>query len=97
MTIEDAQIIRYLNDMGLKHANLGYRFLISAIKLKAEYGHNIGYMEIYDNIAREYCVPKFNRVERAIRYAITPFGITNKEFIARAVDDILYGYESQNL
>ncbi|RFZ75637.1 hypothetical protein DS742_27905 [Lacrimispora amygdalina] len=96
MTIENAQINRYLNHMGVKHSNSGYRFLISAIKLKAEHGHKIGYVEIYNNIAREYGISSYNRVERAIRYAIASFGATNKEFIARAVDDIIYGYKSQS-
>lgn len=96
MAVKEAQINRYLNKIGVKHANSGYRFLISAIKLKAKYGYNIGYIKIYDTIAREYGISSYNRVERAIRYAIAPFGMTNKEFIARAVDDIIYGYESQN-
>lgn len=95
MTIEDMQINRYLNNRGVKHANSGYRYLISAIKLKAEYGHKIGYIEIYKTIAREYGISSFYRVEGAIRYTIAPFGVTNKEFIARAVDDIIYGYEQK--
>lgn len=96
MTIKETEINRYLDNLGVKHACLGYRYLILAIQLKAEHDHDIGLMEIYRMIAKERNI-RFNHVERAIRYAISPFGLTNNEFIAKSVDDIVYGPKTRKV
>ena len=93
IAINDVEINRYLDKMGVKHGCLGYRYLIFAIQLKAMF-HKMGLMEIYRLVAQE-CGANGSRIERAIRYAITPFGLTNKEFIAQAIDNMMYQRSSK--
>lgn len=87
-TINHAVINLYLDNLGVKHSCLGYRYLIFAIQLKSMF-HKIGLMRIYKMIAQE-CDANSSQIERAIRYAIAPYGLTNKEFIAKAIDDMMY-------
>ncbi len=83
-------VYKVLNGIGVKHACKGYRYLIIAIQI----GVNNPDMalknkDIYEIIAAKYNT-KASSVERAIRYVIMPFGMTNKEFISKAIDDMNY-------
>lgn len=92
MVITTVAINKYLDNMGVKHTYAGYKYLVEAIMLGAERTHAIGIMKIYDQIAQIHNT-KSSLIERAIRSAITSFGLSNKEFISKAVDDIIYSPE----
>ncbi len=85
--------ITYLDEKGFKHNLLGFDYILEAISLVANnrnYLRNITKMLLPD-IAEHYDTTP-SRVDRAIRHAIKLCGIkmTNSEFIAKAVDDIVY-------
>lgn len=80
------QIIRYLDQFGLKHSNMGFRYLLSSITIALQNPELlIKISDIYQKVAEEYS-SSTSKVERTIRYAVTPMEQTNKEFIAIAVD-----------
>ncbi len=89
MDITTTAINHYLDNLGVKHTYTGYRYLVEAIRLGVECNHAIGIMKIYEQIAQSHNT-KSSLVERAIRSATNSFGLTNKEFISKAIDDIIY-------
>ena len=81
-------VYSYLEEHGIKHSNLGFRFLASAIMLGLESpAYCMKIASLYEEVAKEH---SSNRacVERAIRNCIPGGKITNKEFIAKAVDSL---------
>ncbi len=81
-------VYSYLEEQGIKHSNLGFRFLASAIMLGIETpSYCMKIAGLYEEVAKEQST---NRacVERAIRNAIPGRKVTNKEFIAKAVDTL---------
>lgn len=92
MKIYDASITLYLNNKGVKKSNKGYIFLVDAIRLGAESPNALSRVtDLYTIIALSYQTEPQN-VERGIRYAISGLGETNKEFISRAVDEMVRNY-----
>lgn len=88
MKIYSDSINLYLSSRGIKNSNKGYIFLADAIRLGAETEDSVNRVsDLYTLIAMSYGVLPQN-VERAIRYAISGLGVTNKEFIAKAVHEI---------
>jgi hypothetical protein len=79
---------RYLDTFGIKHSNMGFRYLITAVEIGYERPQLLFKIsDLYGEIAQVYKTNK-SSVEKSIRYAILSSGLTNKEFIMRAVDSI---------
>lgn len=98
MKLTDKQIAEYLDDRGFKHSNLGFGYIISAVKLLAEDRHKyLGAIvrELYPAISKEHKTTP-SRAERAIRHAIDSCNcrdtrkLRNGEFLARTTDSFLY-------
>ncbi|HHU22236.1 MAG TPA: hypothetical protein GXZ52_02280 [Clostridiales bacterium] len=78
----------YLDSMGIKHANTGFRYLITALEIGADNPQLLYKIsDLYEEIAQIHGTKKTN-VEKSIRYCVSPSGMTNKEFISRAVDNL---------
>lgn len=77
-------INNYLEEQGIKHTNLGYRYLATAIVLGTESLPG-KIAELYEKIADMHDTSSLS-VERAIRYSLSKKETTNKEFIFKAVD-----------
>ena len=101
LAINEKKICGYLDEKHIAHKDLGYSYLVSAIKLlcKEKTPRCFKANDVYAAVAEEYHATTA-RVERAIRSSIsrsitrsatTDSHITNKEFIARAVDVLAYG------
>ena len=86
--VDTKAINNYLEEQGIRHSNLGFRYLITAILLGVESPST--YKRITDMYERIACIhlTEASAVEHAIRYSISKKGITNKEFIAKAVDEL---------
>ena len=94
MAVKDADINRYLDATGIKHSHIGYRYLLAAIQLGTKSPKSlIKITDLYQKIALNYETEVIS-VERAIRYAVSPLNLTNKEFITKAVDDINCGLKA---
>ena len=92
MKLQDSTINLYLNNKGVKKSNKGYIFLVDAIRLAAGTPTSLlKVTELYTIIAFSYGIEPHN-VERGIRYAISGLGVTNKEFIACAADEIFRNF-----
>ncbi len=87
----ETDINRYLEGKGIKHALSGYRFLFELIQLGMEDRTRLIKMTDMYNMVSEMYEVEPNSIERAIRYSIKEYGLTSKEFITKAVDDLLYG------
>jgi Sporulation initiation factor Spo0A C terminal. len=98
-TQNSEEVYDYLNNTGIKHANLGYRYIYTAICMSIASPHKFGKInDLYVNIAEMYSTTSWN-VERCIRHAILSSdnkNITNKEFITSAVDYISIKQSSVN-
>jgi EAL domain-containing protein (putative c-di-GMP-specific phosphodiesterase class I) len=91
--LESGGINDFLDALGISHKRNGYRYIATAIKIGAhENNLRLNITDVYDEIASIYSTSP-TAVERAIRYVIMPMGMTNKEFIAKAVDEIWKGSE----
>ncbi len=83
----------FLDSLGISHKRHGYRYISTAIKIGAhDNNKRLNITDVYEEVAGIYGSTP-TAVERAIRYVITPMGMTNKEFIAKAVDEIWKGFE----
>ncbi len=101
LVINEKKICDYLDERHIAHKDLGYSYLFSAIKAlcKEKTPRCFKANDVYAAVAIEYQATTA-RVERAIRSSISRSitrsatenaHITNKEFIARAVDALAYG------
>ena len=89
--ITDTDISRYLETKGIRHALSGYRYLFTAIRLGVEdRSQLVKISDLYEKIAQTCGVGPSN-VERGIRHSIMQYGFSNKEFIIKAVDDLVFG------
>lgn len=89
MEIKGMDIYNYMDKMGIKHANTGYRYLATAIRIctdSPEMGYNMTYLY---RIISEMFDTKMFCVERAMRYSLSMSMMTNKEFVSKAVDYII--------
>lgn len=92
MQFVNMDIYNYLNTLGIRHANIGYRYLTTAIYIGIESSDKYRKMEdLYSHIAEKYGTTA-SAVERSIRYSLSAskedgaFVPRNKEFITNAVD-----------
>lgn len=95
MLLDEDMIFKYLGQTGIKYGNKGFFYCAVSIKMASENMQptiNIG--EIYKKIAEQYD-DNPECVARAVRYALKPLGITNKEFLIRALYEIRYFAETQ--
>jgi len=93
--ITDKRINQYLESRGFHHANLGYGYLMDAIRIKNDSPYEIGTCIVYGLVAELYGETP-TRIERAIRHSIETSDcpeVKNREFIAKAVDDMRYADE----
>lgn len=92
MAVNSELIKNYLDKCGVKHSNLGFRYLVSAFMIVCEEpDKNTILLEVYEKVAEKHnSAPK--SVEKAISYSIKHRGITNKEFIISAIDKDFIDY-----
>lgn len=89
MTNRDFAVYNYLNSIGIKHSNVGFKYLIDAICFMVEDPiENDKINVVYNKIAQKYGTSAVC-VERSIRYLVRPKN-SNKEFIVKASHDIIY-------
>lgn len=82
------EVYTYLDKQGIKHSNLGYKYLTTAILLGLnEPSVCLKVTKLYERIADFHYV-KASDVERTIRYSLVSNKITNKEFIIKAIDNL---------
>jgi hypothetical protein len=95
MAMNSSAIKSYLDRCGVKHSNLGFKYLVSVFMIvSAEADKNTVISEVYEKVAKKYnAAPK--SVERAIRYSIKHHRVTNKEFVIRAIDKNFMDYEPE--
>ena len=80
---------KYLDENGIKHSNKGYIFLLEAMMIMCRMQRMKWVLDdIYEEIAKKYSVNKCS-VERTIRYSLLKTNLSNKEFLARAFDNIV--------
>lgn len=86
--VETKTINNYLEEQGVKHSNLGFRYLITAISLGLQSPPlSMTMSDLYAQTAEKHSTDAM-RVERAIRYSISNSTVSNKEFIAKAIDEL---------
>lgn len=86
-------IYQYVDTLGIKHGNLGFRYLVALIQIGIEtYETCYKISNMYEKVAKIYGTNR-SSVERAVRYSIksTKYkGMTNKEFVMVVIDDITF-------
>lgn len=98
--MDHTDIMKYLDSLGFKHAQLGFGYLIDAIQIGSENREALSAItkELYPEVAKRHHSTA-SRVERAIRHAIeSAHGtesmqdfnghLTNSEFIACSIDNL---------
>lgn len=103
-SMKKSAIVKYLDDVGMRHSVIGFDYLVTAIDMcveKPERAHKI--CKLYDDVTEIHNTIG-SRVERAIRHAIETADnvigyedgrIPNGEFIARASDYFIYQEENK--
>ena len=85
----DIYISRYLDAMGVKRANSGYRYLVTAIRVGVKDPSMLMKIsDLYKKVS-EIHGSSTRSIEQAIRYSIARHDMSNKKFIFKAVDYIL--------
>lgn len=90
--ISDKQISGKLDSKGINHGRVGYRYLMTALRLLLDQeADREKAVELYKKVAEKYEGVSWNQVERGIRLAIkkTNTKLTNKEFISRIYDELI--------
>lgn len=97
--IRNSQISQYLDKEGIAHANLGYKFLMTGIRLlldeKVMRGET---MELYKKIGEIYGTD-VGTVERSIRSSVRgsyAVGTPNREFFAKACDNLIFSNSDED-
>lgn len=89
--ISQQHIKQYLKLNGIKHSHRGYTYLLVIITEVAENPNKILKLkDIYETVAKKFNEKPMN-VYKSINYAIAHKNTTNKEFIAKTIDDIMVG------
>ena len=97
MCIEVEDIYRYLSQQNLKFGNKGFWYCSAAIKAASDNPELITTLDkIYTEISSQFKVNE-KSISRAIRYTLLPLGITNKEFISKAVCEIRMTEAEKNI
>ena len=92
-SISNKAISDYLETQGIRHANVGFRYLMLGIRLSLDGKVNYGRINsVYEAIGLEAGVT-VGQVDCAIRNVIrkTAEPVSNKEFLVRAVDTLTWG------
>lgn len=91
--IRDSEINRYLDRYDIGHANKGYRYLMTGIRLLLEEkATRSEIMELYRLIGDQHSVSSVI-VERCIRSTLKASkakGTTNRDFMAKALDTLIF-------
>ncbi len=88
MSIEMEHVYRYLSQQNLKYGNKGFWYCSAAIKAASDNPELIIKLnKIYTEISVQFKTNE-KSISRAIRYTLAPLGITNKEFISKAICEI---------
>lgn len=86
-------IYQYVDTLGIKHGNMGFRYLVALIQIGIEtYETSYKISDMYEKVAKIYGTRR-SSVERAVRYAIKGtkyMGMTNKEFVMVAIDELIF-------
>lgn len=97
--IRNKQISDYLDKEGIAHANKGYSFLMTGIRLLLDEKVVRGAtMELYSKIAEIYNTD-ISTVERSIRASVRgsyAMGTPNREFFAKACDNLIFATEESD-
>lgn len=92
-SIKDSEINRYLDRYDIGHANKGYQYLMTGIRLLLnERATRSEIMELYKLIGDQHDVSSVV-VERCIRASIKASkakGTTNRDFMAKALDTLIF-------
>ena len=91
-SISNKAISDYLESQGIRHANVGFRYLMLGIRLSLDGKVNYGRINsVYEAIGLEAGVT-VGQVDYAIRNVIrkTAEPVSNKEFLVRAVDTLTW-------
>lgn len=91
-SISNKAISEYLESKEIRHANVGFKYLMQGIRLSLDGKVNYGRINsIYEAIAQEAGVT-VGQVDCAIRNVIrkTSEPVSNKEFLVRAVDTLTW-------
>ncbi|WP_304508769.1 sporulation initiation factor Spo0A C-terminal domain-containing protein [Anaerotignum sp.] len=82
-------IYKYFRDFDIKRSNNGFKFLMSAVQLGVEDVDSYSRLsDLYKDVAKLHSTEACN-VERAIRYAVSEQNMPVKEFIMKAIYDLL--------
>lgn len=92
-SITTYQIIQYLDQRGFRHSNAGFMVIVRVLEtmIRGEVNRQ-NLAKAYEAVAQQTSVSK-DSVEKSIRFAIRNSkskGMTNKEFICRAYDDLVF-------
>ena len=88
--ISNKSIGEYLESQGIRHSNVGFRYLMLGIRLSLDGKVNYGRINsVYEEIGRQANVT-VGQVDCAIRSVIRKSSdpVSNKEFLIRAVDTL---------
>lgn len=92
--VDDKQIIELLNYCRIKHLHEGYIYLFAFIRYSIDhFGEKRELVKLYEKIAQRFNTNK-TAVERCVRHAIQSSNmpkITNGEFVAEAVNSLIFG------
>lgn len=91
-SVSNKAISEYLEGQGIRHANVGFKYLMLGIRLSLDGKVNYGRINsVYEAIGQEAGVT-VGQVDCAIRNVIrkTAKPVTNKEFLVRAVDTLTW-------
>ena len=95
-TVTKARIIQYLDKHNFKHSNAGFMIIVDIVMAMAKGDvQRLNISNAYKMIAEQTDSTKEN-VEKSIRFAIKNSecnGMTNKEFLCRAYDEIVFEEE----
>ena len=87
--IKTIDIYNYFDTYSIKHSNSGFRYLITAIQLGSDDVENYSKItKLYERVAEVHSTTR-TTVERSIRYSISKMNMTAKEFIMKAIFDLL--------
>lgn len=92
-SVSTYQIIQYLDQRSFRHSNAGFMIIVHVLEamIRGE-AHRQNLVKAYELVAQQANISK-DSVEKSIRFAIRNSkvkGMTNKEFICRAYDDLVF-------
>ena len=95
-SISNKTIGEYLESQGIRHSNIGFKFLMLGIRVSLDGKVNYARINsVYEEIGRQAGVT-VGQVDCAIRSVIrkTENPVSNKEFLIRAVDTLTWSHDA---